>query len=105
MPPKEKLPDSVVATFAKWIEMGAPDPRKANVTTVGAKINLAEAKKFWSFQPPQLVPPPAVKNTSWSRGEIDRYLLAALEAKKLAPTADADRRTLLRRAYFDLVGL
>ena len=43
MPPKEKLPDSVIADFAKWIEMGAPDPRKPNVTTVGGKINIARS--------------------------------------------------------------
>jgi len=105
MPPKDKLPDSVIANFVKWIAMGAPDPRKANVTTVGGKINLAEAKKFWSFQPPKIVPPPVVKNTSWTKSDIDRYLLAAMEAKGLAPVADADRPTLIRRAYFDLTGL
>jgi len=105
MPPKDKLPDNVIANFVKWIEMGAPDPRKANVTTVGGKINLAEAKKFWSFQPPKLVPPPTVKKTDWPKSEIDRYLFAALEAKQITPVADADRRTLIRRAYFDLIGL
>src|SRR5436190_1833472 len=105
MPPKEKLPDSVIANFVKWIEIGAPDPRKANVTTVGAKINVAEAKKFWAFQPPKVVLPPAVKDAAWPKSDIDRYLLAALEAKNLAPVADADRRTLIRRAYFDLIGL
>jgi hypothetical protein len=105
MPPKEQLPDSVVANFAKWIEMGAPDPRKANVTTVGGKINVLEARKFWSFQPPKVIAPPAVKNAAWPKSDIDRYLLAALEAKSLSPVADADRRTLIRRAYFDLIGL
>jgi hypothetical protein len=105
MPPKEKLPDNVVANFAKWIEMGAPDPRKRNVTTVGGKINVIEARKFWSFQPPTVVAPSAVKNTAWPKSDIDRYLLAALEAKNIAPVADADRRTLIRRAYFDLIGL
>src|SRR5262245_57376890 len=44
MPPRDQLPDSVIANFVKWIEIGAPDPRKANVSTVGGKINLAEAK-------------------------------------------------------------
>src|SRR5262245_1744624 len=105
MPPKDKLPDSVIANFVKWIEIGAPDPRKPNVTTVGGKTNVAEAKKFWSFQPPKVVTPPAVKNSAWPKSDIDRYLLAALEAKNLAPVADADRRTLIRRAYFDLIGL
>jgi cytochrome c553 len=105
MPPKEKLPDSVVANFVKWVEIGAPDPRKPNVTTVGDKINLTEARKFWAFQPPKVVPPTVVKNAAWAKSDIDRYLLAALEAKNLAPVADAERATLIRRAYFDLIGL
>jgi len=105
MPPNNKLPDSVIANFTKWVEMGAPDPRQPNVTTVGGKINILEARKFWSFQPPKLVPPPAVKNTAWATSDIDRHLLAALEAKNLKPVSDADRPTLIRRAYFDLIGL
>ena len=105
MPPKERLPDSVVASFRKWIEMGAPDPRKANVSTVGGKINVLEARKFWSFQPPKITAPPTIKQSAWPKSDIDRYLLAALEAKNLTPVSDADRQTLVRRAYFDLIGL
>src|SRR5262245_37154251 len=90
MPPKGKLPDSVVANFVKWIEIGAPDPRKPNVSTVGGKINVMEARKFWAFQPPKVESPTAVKNAAWPKSDIDRYLLAALEAKNLAPVADAD---------------
>src|SRR5262245_60790836 len=100
MPPNGKLPDNVIANFTKWIEMGAPDPRKPNVTTVGGKINVLEARKFWSFQPPKVMQPAAVKNGTWATSEIDRYVLAGLEAKSLKPVADADRRTLIRRAYF-----
>ena len=105
MPPKEKLPDSAIANFAKWIEMGAPDPRKPNVTTVGGKINILEARKHWSFQPPKVAKPATVKNSAWPASEIDRYVLAKLEQKNLTAVADADRRTLIRRAYFDLIGL
>jgi hypothetical protein len=105
MPPKDKLPDSVAANFAKWIEMGAPDPRRPNVTTVGGKINILEARKFWSFQPPKIQPPAAAKNAAWPASEIDKYVLAKLEEKSLKPVSDADRRTLIRRAYFDLIGL
>src|SRR5262245_41233428 len=106
MPPGDKkLPESVVASFTKWIEMGAPDPRKPNVTTVGGKINILEARKYWAFQLPKVEAPPAVNNAAWPKSYIDSYLLAALEAKNLSPVADADRRTLIRRAYFDLIGL
>lgn len=105
MPPSGKLPDNVIANFEKWIAMGAPDPRRPNGSTVGSKISILEARKFWSFQPPKRVPPPEVKNTAWPRSEIDRYLLGAMEAKGVVPVGDADRGTLIRRAYFDLIGL
>jgi cytochrome c553 len=105
MPPKQKLSEEIVADFTKWIEMGAPDPRRPNTSTVGSKINILEARQWWSFQPVKLTPPPAVKNAAWAKSDIDRYLLAGLEAKGLSPVADADRRTLIRRVYFDLAGL
>ncbi|MEX2175504.1 MAG: PSD1 and planctomycete cytochrome C domain-containing protein [Pirellulaceae bacterium] len=105
MPPKKKLPDEVVADFVKWVEMDAPDPRKPNATTVGGKINILAAREWWSFQPPKVSPPAATKNAAWPRTEIDRYLLVNLEASSLVPVADADRPTLIRRAYFDLIGL
>ena len=105
MPPKEKLPADVIADFEKWVLMGAPDPRDGSSKLAGKKPDLAEAKKFWSFQPPAKTPVPAVKNAAWPKTDIDRFILAALEAKGLRPVADADRVTLLRRVTFDLVGL
>jgi cytochrome c553 len=105
MPPKQKLSDDIVADFTKWIEMGAPDPRRPNSSTVGSKINIIEARQWWSFQPPKASTVPAVKNAAWPKSDIDRYLLTALESQGLSPVADADRRTLIRRAYLDLVGL
>ncbi|QDU31273.1 Planctomycete cytochrome C [Anatilimnocola aggregata] len=105
MPPKQKLSDDVIADFTKWVQLGAPDPREATASTVGKKINLAEAKKFWSLQPAKLTPPAAAQNAAWARTPIDRYVIAGLEANKLAPVADADKATLIRRLYFDLIGL
>ncbi|ADB14929.1 protein of unknown function DUF1549 [Pirellula staleyi DSM 6068] len=105
MPPGKKLPDSVLADFEHWISRGAPDPRAAQATTVGSKINLADARKFWSFQPVKVVPPAAVKNPTWAISEIDRYILAQLEAANLAPVKDADPITWLRRVTLDLTGL
>lgn len=103
MPPAGKLPDEVIDDLVKWVEMGAPDPR---VPRPGRKgLNLTEARKWWSFQKPKTSPPPAVKDASWPRGDIDRFLLAALEKAGLKPVADADRETLLRRVTFDLTGL
>ena len=104
MPPKKSLPDYAIADLVKWVEMGAPDPRVGNSSTVGGKINKIDARKHWSFQPVKVVPP-ANKDAVWSRTEIDRYIVDGLVAKNLRPVADADRHTLIRRAYMDLVGI
>ncbi len=104
MPPKKKLPDYAIADLVKWVEMGAPDPRVGNSSTVGGKINKVDARKHWSFQPVKVIPP-TNKDTVWSRSEIDRYIVDGLNGKNLRPVADADRRTLIRRTYFDLIGL
>ena len=106
MPPKAKLPDSVIADFEAWIKMGAPDPR-TGPTAVAARpsIDLAKGREFWSFRSPKKSAPPAVKRADWPRGDIDRFLLAALESRGLNPVADAERPRLLRRLTFDLIGL
>jgi hypothetical protein len=106
MPPKKRLPDEVIADFEKWIVMGAPDPRTGPArATKKHAIDIDKGRTFWSFQAPRKMAPPAVKDAAWPRGDIDRYLLAELEAKGLRPVADADPHTLLRRLYFDLIGL
>jgi hypothetical protein len=103
MPPKETLPANVIADFAKWVLMGAPDPRDGQ--TITRKLSPEAAKQFWAFQPPKFVPPPRPADTAWPRTDIDRFILSALETKGLKPVADADRLTLIRRVYFDLIGL
>ena len=106
MPPRGKLPAVVIADLAKWVAMGAPDPRTdAAAQTGSVSPQIEEGRKFWAFQPPRQHPIPEVKDTSWSRGAIDRFILGTLESKGLQPAAAADRETLLRRAYFALVGL
>ena len=106
MPPKAKLPDAVIADFEAWVKMGAPDPRTGPAGVAARpSVDLAKGREFWSFRPPKKSAPPAVKRADWPRGDIDRFLLAALEARGLAPVADADRPRLLRRVTFDLIGL
>jgi len=116
MPPKGKLAASVIADFETWVKMGAPDPRMGaggTVADAGAaaakwtkkEIDIAKGRKFWAFQPPQKNEPPAVKNTAWPKSDIDRFVLAGLEAKGLQPVADAQKLDLLRRVTFDLTGL
>lgn len=106
MPPTGKLPAEVVADFAKWIDMGAPDPRKGQLPAKPVRvIDLAEGRKFWSFQPLTPVSPPEVKNTAWARTTIDRFVAARHEALGLTPSGPVAKEKLIRRAYFDLVGL
>src|SRR5688500_2774190 len=76
----------------------APSTRRESGVT-------AADRQHWSYQPLHAVEPPAVKDATWSRTSIDRFVLAALEARGMTPNRSADRRTLVRRLYFDLVGL
>jgi hypothetical protein len=107
MPPEKsggKLSDAVIADFEAWVKMGAPDPRHGEAKVV-KKYDAEEAKKWWAFQAPARSAPPEVKDGTWPRGDLDRFLLAGLEAKGLKPVSDADAATLIRRVYFDLTGL
>jgi mono/diheme cytochrome c family protein len=104
MPPKGKLPDHIIADLDAWVRMGAPDPRDG-AKTVRQEIDVAKGRAFWSFQAPKKILAPAVKDAAWPRSNIDRFLLAALEAKGLRPVGDADKRTLIRRVSLDLTGL
>ncbi|MCA9203560.1 MAG: PSD1 domain-containing protein, partial [Planctomycetales bacterium] len=111
MPPTGRLPDHVVADLTKWIEAGAADPREETSPTTNVaesskpKIDFAEARQFWSFQRPSRHEPPHVEQTDWIRRPIDAFVLARMETASLSPNAQADRRTLVRRLSFDLLGL
>ncbi|MBA4066135.1 MAG: hypothetical protein C0501_20940 [Isosphaera sp.] len=105
MPPKGKLPDAVIKDFEAWVAAGAPDPRKAGGAAKTVGLDLEKGRQFWSYRPVANPPAPAVKDGAWPAGDLDRFVLAALEAKGLRPAPDADRATLARRLYFDLTGL
>jgi Protein of unknown function (DUF1553)/Protein of unknown function (DUF1549)/Planctomycete cytochrome C len=108
MPPKTPLTPEQVADFEAWVRMGAPDPRDAapsDAATPAPKMDVEKARSFWSFRPVADPPPPLVKDASWPKNEVDRFVLAKLEAAGVAPVAEADKTTLLRRATFDLTGL
>jgi cytochrome c553 len=110
MPPpgrNRKLSDEVIADFEKWVKMGAPDPRveASGGETPVLGMSVAKGREFWSFRPVTAQAAPAVKNAASVASDIDRFILAALEAKGLSPAADADPRTLIRRVYIDLIGL
>ncbi|OWK46564.1 PSD1 and planctomycete cytochrome C domain-containing protein [Fimbriiglobus ruber] len=99
----DKLPESAIKTIAEWIDLGAP--YDAPLLGRDAKSTLAGSGSHWSFQPVVRSEPPQVKNTSWPRDPVDRFVLAKLEARGLKPAPAADRRTLIRRVTFDLTGL
>ncbi|MDA1016738.1 MAG: PSD1 and planctomycete cytochrome C domain-containing protein [Planctomycetota bacterium] len=108
MPPGGKLPKQHVDALVKWIEMGAPWPNEPEpmADTKGPVFDWKQrAKDHWCWQPIRATDPPAVKQVDWPTSAIDRFILAKLEAAQLKPAADADRRTLIRRVYFDLIGL
>ncbi|MDE0736574.1 MAG: hypothetical protein OSB47_12170, partial [Pirellulaceae bacterium] len=80
MPPKGKLPASVIADFSKWVKMGAPDPRDG-VTAVESNIDLEKGRQFWSFQAVKKPTLPAINDISWSSTGIDRLVAAGQQAK------------------------
>ncbi len=102
--PKEKLATTTIDALTAWVKMGAPWP--ASSGPAPAISAVAEARKnHWSFRPVVKGPTPAVQNASWARTPIDVFILARLEGKGLVPSSPADRRTVIRRAAFDLLGL
>jgi hypothetical protein len=104
MPPKGKLPDAVLADLETWIAAGAPDPRDDKpVKATG--VDFASARKHWAYQPIRQPAAPKVRNAAWAASPIDDFILVKLEEKGLTPSPPADPRTLLRRLYFDLIGL
>ena len=109
MPPKkDRLPKSVIDDFEKWIRDGAVDPRDENEVgklSEQPPVDIQTGRKFWSFQAPVEPALPDNANASWAKKDLDRFVLAALEATNLQPSADADAVVLLRRLHFDLVGL
>ncbi len=90
MPPPEHgdaLTPDQIATLTQWVAEGA------------------EYQRHWSLVKPQRPAAPTLKHTGWPRNEVDRFILARLERDGIAPSPEADKRTLIRRAYLDLVGL
>lgn len=107
MPPKSKMPADEIAVLTKWVEMGAPWPpggMKKGKTDNSVDIAARKAA-HWCWQAPKPQSLPGVKNSAWAKTEVDRFLLAKLEEKGLTPSQPADKRTLIRRAYFATIGL
>lgn len=103
MPPSGKLPEAVIKDFETWIKMGAPDPREGESQVVHQKIDIEQGRQFWAFQPIHKEPAPEVSDPAWNQSVIDRFIRA--KQKNLKPSSPADRTTLVRRLYYDLIGL
>jgi mono/diheme cytochrome c family protein len=104
MPPKDKkLSEAQIADLTTWVRMGAPDPR---VATASQKAWVDPSRKnWWAWQPIKKQTVPEVRDKSWGKTPLDNFILAKLEEKDIKPNPPADKRTLIRRATFDLIGL
>jgi len=111
MPPSGKLADEVIADFEAWIAGGAPDPRVDAGGTAMAKrrvvdeAELAKGRQWWAFQAVKVLPQPVSAHAASARTKLDHFVFAKLAEKGLTPSPAADDRTLIRRAYIDLIGL
>jgi hypothetical protein len=107
MPPKKRLADEQIAVLAKWVDMGAPTPQ--SLATVGGETKgrrvTTRDTNWWAFQPVRKIRIPEAKDAGWSRNPIDHFVFAKLSAEGLKPSDEAEKRTLVRRAYFDVIGL
>ena len=104
MPPKSRLPASVVVDFEKWIRMGAPDPREgASVETTGT--DLEAGRQHWAFQPLAAAAPPQVQDNGWIRNDVDRFIRARQQTAGVTANPRAPSLTLLRRLHFNVIGL
>jgi mono/diheme cytochrome c family protein len=106
MPPGGKLPPEQIDILARWVRKGAPWPEGvALIEPHGPPPVDEQARGFWSFRPVSRPPVPAIRDAGWVRTPIDAFVLARLEAAGLRPAPPAGKTSLLRRLYFDLVGL
>jgi hypothetical protein len=105
MPPEGKLPAAAIATFEEWVRRGLPWPDDGKQAAIGGFDIAARKAEHWCWHPPQAAAAPDVNDSAWCRGEIDRFVLARLEAAGLGPAPEADRAELVRRAAEILTGL
>jgi hypothetical protein len=107
MPPREKLSAADIAVLEKWVAMGAPDPRESGVAITPAKkgIDVEAGRKHWSYQPIQAPAVPVLAHPSPLSNDIDAFIQARLQKEGLHASPRADARILIRRLYFDLLGI
>lgn len=104
MPPAGKLPESILDDFTKWVQWGAPDPRADGSAPTTKLLDIEAGKRFWSLQPIQRESLSEIARTV-SGHPVDHFIRKELSERGLTPSSFADHRTLIRRAWFDLLGL
>ena len=106
MPPKGKLPLSQIEILEKWIKAGVPySAGKVVAKQHGPPKVDAEARNFWSYKAVKNPTIPKVKDQAWVKNPIDAFILSKLEQNQLTPALPAEKTALLRRLYFNLIGL
>jgi hypothetical protein len=115
MPPEDQLPQAEIDLLTTWVKLGVPwgtEIAIAHDPNAPAKAKKKpepevneETKKWWSFQRVVRPSPPQVQSEAWVKNDIDRFVLSKLKAKGFAPARPASRHSLIRRAYYDLIGL
>ena len=107
MPPSGKMPQERIDIVTDWVKRGAPMPERTDVHEIerGSPQVNDETRAHWAFQKVKRPAVPDVQQTGWVKNPIDAFILNKLEANSLQPATPADRRTLIRRVYYDLLGL
>jgi mono/diheme cytochrome c family protein len=108
MPPTGKLNQREIAALVEWVKMGAPWPQEQPSAAASRRSDFTitdEDRHYWALLPVGNPQPPKVSRKEWVANPIDAFVLARLEEKGLAPNPPADPRTLIRRLFFDLIGL
>jgi len=110
MPPDGKLPDEAIHALEAWVQAGTPwtgttvEAARAEAKAI-RDAAIASEPKYWAFRPPIKAAIPAVANPAWRENPIDAFIASKLAEKNLTPSPEADRRTLIRRVYLDVLGL
>ncbi len=108
MPPSGQLPAEVIEDFRAWIAQGAVDPRVEETRLTAGQPHATpgdRAASHWAYRAPELRPIPAIDSQGWVRDPIDAIVFEKQHARGIAPNPEADKRTLVRRLYYDLLGL
>ncbi len=113
MPPRGALNPGEISILEQWVAMGAPMPKPRvtdRETVPGTEFRwsdeeIEQGRSHWSYTPIESSPPPSTSDDGWARSELDRFVLAELDARGVKPTDDASRETWFRRVTFDLTGL